>query len=181
MKNVGKLFESQFKLSVPDYALLYRLPDPAQSFGGGNKLRFSAKPPFDYLLWDSKRYILYALELKTVKDKSISFEREKGEHGEIHYSQIKGLNNWNKYDGIVCGFVIEFREIETTVFIEIEEFNKLIGTIPKKSFNFDDLQNCKYTIIKQRRIRTRCKYDVDDFLNNIGEEKDAENRKVYGT
>jgi hypothetical protein len=57
----------------------------------------------------------------------------------------------------------------------------LIGTIPKKSFNFDDLQNCKYTIIKQRRIRTRCKYDVDDFLNNIGEEKDAENRKVYGT
>jgi hypothetical protein len=120
MKNVGKLFESQFKLSVPDYALLYRLPDPAQSFGGGNKLRFSAKPPFDYLLWDSKRHILYALELKTVKDKSISFEREKGEHGEIHYSQIKGLNNWNKYDGIVCGFVIEFREIETTVFIEIE-------------------------------------------------------------
>ena len=137
MKNTGKLFENDFKQSVPAYALLYRLPDPAQSFGGSNKLRFSAKPPFDYLLWDSAQKILYALELKTVKDSSISFERSKDDKGKIHYSQIKNLNDWNKYDGIVAGFVIEFRQIEKTVFIEISEYNKLVSLIEKKSFNYN--------------------------------------------
>lgn len=47
-KNVGKIFEEQWKKSTPDYALLYRLPDAAQSFGGSNKLRFSSKNPFDF-------------------------------------------------------------------------------------------------------------------------------------
>ena len=73
MSNIGKVFEEQIKKSVPDYALLYRLPDAAQSFGGSNTLRFSRKNPFDFLLWDSKRHILYALEMKTVSGKSISF------------------------------------------------------------------------------------------------------------
>ena len=146
--NIGKIFESQWRSSVPDYALLYRLPDPAQSFGGSNNLRFSAKPPFDYLLWDSARYILFALELKTV--------------------QIANLNNWNKYDGIVAGFVIEFRQIEKTVFIEISEFNRLLSLIDKKSFNYNDLneRGIKYITIAQEKLRTRYKYDIDGFLSS---------------
>lgn len=165
--NVGKIFESQIKKSVPDYALLYRLPDSAQSFGGGN-LRFSNRNPFDFLLWDSIKHKLYALEMKTVAGKSISFERSKEEKKEIHYHQIKGLNDWNRYDGITCGFIIEFRQIEKTVFIEIVEFNKLIDKIPKKSFNFDDLNEyqIQYLIIEQRKARTRYTYDVDKFLQD---------------
>ena len=92
MKNQGKIFEESIKKSVPDYALLYRLPDAAQSFGGGSNLRFSQKNPFDFLLWDSYKHILYALEAKTVQGQSISFERNKSEHGEIHYHQISGVN-----------------------------------------------------------------------------------------
>lgn len=154
-------------MSVPDYALLYRLPDAAQSFGGNNKLRFSRKNPFDFLLWDSKRHVLYALEMKTVSGKSISFERSKEENKEIHYHQIEGLNNWNRYDGIVCGFIIEFRELETTVFIDIDSFNSLIDKIPKKSFNMDDLVNSglPYCVISQRKKRTRYIYDMDSFLS----------------
>lgn len=165
--NVGKIFESQIKKSVPDYALLYRLPDSAQSFGGGN-LRFSNRNPFDFLLWDSIKHKLYALEMKTVAGKSISFERSKEEKKEIHYHQIKGLNDWNRYDGITCGFIIEFRQIEKTVFIEIAEFNKLIDKIPKKSFNFDDLNEyqIQYLIVEQRKARTRYTYDIDKFLQN---------------
>lgn len=166
--NVGKVFEEQIKKSVPDYALLYRLPDSAQSFGGGN-LRFSNKNPFDFLLWDSLKHILFSLELKTVSGNSISFERSKDEQGEIHYHQIKGLNDWNKYDGIYCGFIIEFRKLEKTVFIDIESFNKLMVDIPKKSFNFDDLEkyNIKHIVINQKKIRTRYLYDVDGFLKSI--------------
>lgn len=164
--NIGKRFELQWKLSVPDYALLYRLPDPAHSFGGSNNLRFSAKPPFDYLLWDSMHRVLYALELKTVKGSSISFERSKDDKGEIHYSQIKNLYNWNKYDGILAGFIIEFRQIEKTVFIAISEFNKLISLIDKKSFNYNDLEEHEipFIVINQKKARTRYRYDVDAFL-----------------
>lgn len=169
MGNVGKVFEEQIKKSVPDYALLYRLPDAAQSFGGSNNLRFSRKNPFDFLLWDSKRHILYALEMKTVSGRSISFERSKEESKEIHRHQIDGLNAWNKYDGIVCGFIIEFRGIETTVFIDIDSFNSLIDKIPKKSFNIDDIINSglPYFVISQHKKRTRYIYDMDSFLSRI--------------
>lgn len=165
--NIGKIFEEQLKKSVPDYALIYRLPDSAQSFGGGNNLRFSNKNPFDFLLWDSKKHILYALEAKTVKGKSISFERESGESREIHYHQIQGLNEWNRYDGITCGFIIEFRELEKTVFIDINSFNKLIFSIDKKSFNYGDLEKSglPYFLIPQTKKRTRYIYDIDSLLS----------------
>lgn len=171
MGNVGKVFEEQIKKSVPNYALIYRLHDAAQSFGRSNNLRFSRKNPFDFLLWDSKRHILYALELKTVSGKSISFERSKEENKEIHYHQIDGLNAWNKYDGIICGFIIEFREIETTVFIDIDSFNSLIDKIPKKSFNIDDVINSglPYFVISQQKKRTKYIYDIDSFLSQIKE------------
>ena len=166
-QNIGKIFESQIKKSVPDYALLYRLPDSAQSFGGGN-LRFSNRNPFDFLLWDSIKHKLYAMEMKTVSGKSISFERNKQEKGEIHFHQINGLNDWNKFDGITCGFVIEFRQLEKTIFLEISEFNKLISVITKKSFNFNDLteNDISYIVIKQEKSRTRYIYDIDTFLRD---------------
>lgn len=169
MKNQGKIFEDNFKKSTPDYSLFYRLPDSAQSFGGCNNLRFSRKNPFDFLLWDSKKHRLFALELKSVAGKSISFERKKDEYGEIHYHQIEGLNSWNKYDGIVCGFIIEFRKIETTVFIDIKDFLEITDKIPKKSFNFDDLSTyeIKHSIISQKKARTHYTYGVDEFLMSI--------------
>lgn len=165
--NTGKQFESNFKKSVPSYALLYRLPDAAQSFGNSNSLRFSRKNPFDYIMWDSHKHVLYALELKTVQGKSISFERDKCESKEIHWHQIKGLNDWNKFDGIVCGFIIEFRQIEKTVFIDIASFNNLISSIEKKSFNYQDIidSGIDYSIIPQHKKRTQYIYDIDSFLD----------------
>ena len=166
--NSGKIFEFQIQKSVPDYALLYRIADSAQAFGGNSTLRFSSKNPFDYILWDSAKRVLYALELKTVAGKAITFERTKEERGEIHYHQIYGLNLWDKYNGTKCGFVIEFRELEKTVFIPISEFNRLSDMIPKKSFNFNDLAEYEinYYLIPQKKARTRYTYDIDDFLKN---------------
>lgn len=165
--NQGKIFEDDFKKSVPKYALLYRLPDAAQSFGNSSTLRFSNRNPFDFLLWNAKTRTLYALEMKTVSGKSISFERTKEDKGEIHYHQIEGLNRWNQYGGTVCGFIIEFRELETTVFIDIEDFNTLIGRITKKSFNYKDLvgSSLPYLIIPQQKKRVRYTYDIDYFLS----------------
>ena len=167
--NTGKRFENDFKKSTPSYALLYRIPDPPQSFKKASNLRFSSKPPFDYILWDSSRHKLFALELKTKNGKSISFERSKEDNGDIHYHQIEQLNLWSSYDGIIAGLIIEFRSICMTIFIEIEEFNKLIKAISKKSFNLQDLidHNIKYKSIEQKIKKTHFSYDVEGFLKSF--------------
>lgn len=172
MKNEGKRFEDDIKKSAPEYALLYKLPDPSQSFGGSSTLRFSRKNPFDFLIWDSINKNLFAIETKTVKGKSISFERSKDEHGVIHIHQINSLKEWDKYNGVICGFIIEFRQIEITIFIDIKTFCKLSNLITKKSFTIDDLDNnnLKYIVIPQVKKRIRYIYDLDYFLRMISEE-----------
>ncbi len=167
--NTGKIFENAIKRSVPNSILLFRLPDAAQSFGGGNKLRFSRKNPFDFLMWDSYGHILFALEMKTVSGKSISFERNNEDHGEIHLHQINGLNECSRYDGIVCGFVIEFRALATTIFIRISDFLRVSNTISKKSFTIKDLDSLSipYYIIPQEIVKTRYKYDIERFVQEI--------------
>lgn len=165
--NPGKNFEAQFKKYTPDYCLIYRIPDPPQAFLEG--LRFSIKNPFDYILWDSKRKHLFALELKSVQDSYITFERYENAKGTIHWHQIEGLTKWGSYDGIIAGFVIEFRKIETTIFLPIDEFNRLITFVDKRSFNYSDLEkyNVHYKVISQNLIRSNYKYGIDEFLNSF--------------
>ena len=168
--NVGKIFENGFIKSIPDYAWHIRIPDAAQSFAPNPSLRFSRKNPFDFIVWNPNTLTLYALELKTTKGKSISFERDKKENKAIHYHQIDGLSRVDKYDGIVSGFVIEFRELTKTVFISISEFNKLISIINKSSINYDDLDthDIKYIEIPQQLLKTHYQYDIQSFFDNTG-------------
>lgn len=169
-KNIGKIFEQDFSKSTPVYVGILRIPDAAQSFCHSAYLRFSRKNPFDYLLWNPKSLTLYALEHKTVKGKSISFERSKEDNGEIHIHQIDGLADFSKVGECVCGFIIEFREIETTIFLQIDEFIKLRDVITKKSFTLNDLNNnnINYIVIPQAIIKTHYKYDVESFLIKTG-------------
>ena len=170
----GKIFENNFEKSAPSYVKAYRIPDPPQSFNRTNKLRFSRKNPFDYFLWDSKHHLLYALELKTVSGKSINFERTKDEKKSdgIHYHQAMGLQEWNKYEGMVCGFVIEFRGEEKTVFLGIDDYFELIKYVGKKSFCFRDLDDydIPYVMIPQKIIRVNYRYDIEPLLNAKAEE-----------
>jgi len=94
LANVGKKFEQSFTKSVPSHVAVIRMPDAAQSFFQTSYLRFSLRNPYDFLWWSPTTLTLYALELKTVKGKSISFERTKDEKKEIHYHQIQGLKNF---------------------------------------------------------------------------------------
>ena len=110
--------------------------------------------------------------MKTVKGKSISFERNKEEQKTIHYHQITGLTEWNKFENIVCGFLIEFRAIETTIFLDISDFNRLLEETKKKSFTIADLDNMglPYLVIPQELKRTRYSYDLSPLLNIKGEQ-----------
>lgn len=166
-KNIGKIFEHDFSRCIPDYVAVLRIPDSAQSFNR-TALRFSIRNPFDYLMWNSKTSTLYALELKTVKGKSISFERSKEDNGEIHLHQIQGLEKLDKFSGIVAGFIIEFREVPLTIFLPISEFIRLQNETSKKSFNIKDLSDnhIDYSTIPQTLIKTHYRYDVETFLKN---------------
>ena len=170
----GKVFENNFEKSAPSYAKAYRIPDPPQSFNRTNNLRFSRKNPFDYFLWDSKNHLLYALELKTVAGKSINFERTEDERKSdgIHYHQAQGLKEYNQYDGLICGFVIEFRGEAKTVFLDIDDYFELIKYVGKKSFCFKDLDayDIPYVVIPQKIIRVNYRYDIDTFLKEKAEE-----------
>ena len=82
--------------------------------------------------------------------------------------QIQGLEKIGKYKGIVSGFIIEFREVELTIFLPINEFLKLQNEISKKSFNIKDLSDnqINYYVIPQTIIKTHYRYDVETFLKN---------------
>ena len=165
----GKIFERNFAKSAPTYALVYRVPDNPNGFQKNAILRFTRKNPFDYILWDSRHYRLYALELKTVAGKSIEFERDSDDKGSgIHYHQALGLNDWNQYSGVTAGFIIEFRETELTIFLDISAYNQMTQFIEKKSFTLKDLDDydIPYTLIPQKRVRVNYRYDIDKFLSD---------------
>lgn len=171
--NSGKLFESQFKKSVPDYCYLLRLNDPPQSFGGGTA-RFSIKNPFDYLAFDTKSRALFCLELKTTKYKSMSVEDVDGDDKQskmIHKHQILGLTNAAIYDNVCAGFLLNFRDdkngIERCYFQMIDDFNEMMRSIDKKSFNEIDL--LRYNAIKVDGTKKRVRYiwDIDGLMKKV--------------
>lgn len=173
--NVGKVFEENFKKSVPDNMFCYRPPDQSQAFdidnnavGKKSKLRFSRHSPCDYMVFDGN--FLYCLELKSVAGSSISFEHSKEEKGRgvIHYYQVDSLNDFAKKDNVYSGFLLDFRGIDKTYYLSIEEFNKLISNINKKSFTVGDmLKYCSSILIDKRKLKVNYRYDVCKLFEDI--------------
>ena len=172
VKNSGKNFEQQFKISVPEYCLLHRLKDSAQSFNQSNLTRFSWDNPCDFFLFDSISHILYCLELKTTKNKYMTFEDIDSDEKQtkmIHKHQILSLLNFAKFENVMAGFIFNFRDevhnMERTYFQDIESFDKMCKSINKTSFNEMDLiLNCA---VKIHGTKNRVKYvwNIDEFLS----------------
>lgn len=163
--NIGKRFESNFRNSVPDNVLYYRLKDSAQSFGCTSNLRFSLKNPCDCFLYQSPT--LLALEMKSVATSSISFERSKDDKGVIHYHQIEGLRKFAKHKDVIAGFLLNFRHkngTEVCYFLHIKDFDFMISDIHKKSFNETDLQGHNPIIIESEIKKVNYRYNVSKFI-----------------
>jgi len=173
MKNVGKIFEDKFKESVPDYCLLIRLPDPPQAFTQRKDTRFSHKNPFDYIMFDTNSRTLFCLELKSTKNKSISFENidtDEEQKRMIHRHQILGLKRCSEYRNITAGFLFNFRDennnMERTYFQSIEDFYSMVRKLDKFSFNEIDLILNNSIKIQGIKKRTRYIWDIDLFLKS---------------
>lgn len=181
MKNTGKIFESDWKNSVnSEDCLLIRLNDPAQAFKQSSLTRFSLENLCDYICYNTKDKNLYLWELKTTCGKSMSFQTDKDDKSSklIKWHQIDGLTKSSIYDGVVSGFILNFRqedESQLTYFIDIKNFNRMKESIEKKSFNIMDIILYGAVRINGTKKRTRYVWDVEELFENIKskESKDA--------
>ena len=170
-KNVGKVFEDNWKKSIPKYMWNYKPPDAATGFNQTDKnLRFSHKSPSDYFIFDTRNGLFYTLELKSFEG-ACSFERTKEEKGKgtIHYYQIDTLLKFAEYDRVISGFCLDFRSSGNTYFLEIRDFKNMIDNcISKKSFNESDMwQYCKPYKIEKEKLRVHYRYNVELFCDDM--------------
>lgn len=164
-KNFGKIFEQNFKASCPEDALVYRPPDAAQSFDMSTKLRFSQHSPCDFIIYSGALNTLWALELKSFEG-SCSFERVKSDNGIIHYYQVESLKRFSSFYGVCSGFILDFRKSDKTYFLNINQWDKLVDSIQKKSFNESDLLcYSNPLLIEKKKLKVNYRYDVDKFLH----------------
>jgi penicillin-binding protein-related factor A (putative recombinase) len=115
VKNPGKEFEEQLKQSAKDQDIFfYRIKDVNPLF-----LKPNAKVSqnnFDSFIY--KKPNLFPVELKSTAQKSISFEEKI-----IKKHQIQALKEADEYDGLIAGFIFNFREYDNyTCFIHIKTF-----------------------------------------------------------
>ena len=115
-------------------------------------------------------YHFFCLELKSVAGKSISFERTKNDKGEIHYHQIEYLKSCLNYKNIIPGLIIDFRETDNTWFLNIKEWDDLINSISKKSFNESDLISYSHPIlISKKKLKVNYRYNIQRFIDDVTE------------
>jgi recombination protein U len=114
------------------------------------------------------------MELKTTLG-SLSYWKEefedktKKQSFDIKRHQILGLRNASKYKNTICGFIINFRKVNKTFFLSINQFDEMIKGLNKKSFNLDDTIQAGAILIEQTIKRTHYKYNIDKFINDMAE------------
>lgn len=170
-KNTGKVFESDWKKSIPDHCLLIRLPDPPHSFSQRKDTRFAVKNPCDYICYDTESRVLHCWELKTTKYKSMSFDdidSDERESKMVKRHQIEGLQKFASHDNVSAGFVLNFRDeknnAERTYFQSVDDFINMCGKIGKKSFNEIDLILNGAIKVNGTKKRVHYTWDVERML-----------------
>jgi len=153
--NYGKKFEKDFKNSIPDNVFFYRFRDGTGAWEKSDITRFQSSNVSDCMLFYQGK--LFLLELKTVQGKSFSFAN-------VRQNQIEQLLKASIFEGITAGFIINFRDIEKTVFISAFHMYDTMCSICKKSFNISDLDNIKHIEIPSIKKRVHYKYDLERLI-----------------
>ncbi|MWV44789.1 hypothetical protein GRF59_14305 [Paenibacillus sp. HJL G12] len=118
--NEGKLFEEDFQKSAiqgGEKVFFTRIKDTFIPPDLRNRVRVT-KNDYDCMMFAKSH--LFTLELKSTKQKSISFDESI-----IKQHQISKLQEADTYENVISGFIMNFREPENRVFfIHIKDFVK---------------------------------------------------------
>ena len=162
MRNQGKIFEQNFRKSIPinDKIYYYRLKDSASSYYGGNdNLRFSQNNIADAFMFYVGQFVssLLILEYKSHKGKSLPLTC-------IRDNQLKEMLEARNKIGVLPMLVVFFSDIERCFSLDIRYVEKFINEIDRKSIPLDFFE--KYgTEIEVTKLRTNYRYNIEKWLN----------------
>lgn len=115
--------------------------------------------------------------MKSTKNGSFSFEdvncAEPQPSKMVHKHQIIGLTQFDTYEGVVSGFLWNFRiekeSVERTYFQHISDFTKMVSQLGKKSFNESDLLKWNPIVIEGKKKRVNYTWNLDKFFKEYKE------------
>ena len=166
-KNKGYVFQDNIKKSCDRQDILfYRFKDSPFSFANSNKTKFTVNNICDCMMFLSNKLLL--VELKSIKGMSFSLT----EHSLRQLNDINKIihnkQNIKRYGAYGC-FIIEFREIEETYFIEVQDLKKYITENNTKTLNIQKyIKNNKFIKIDQKILRKNYTYDIRKLFIDIG-------------
>ena len=170
--NMGKRFERNFKESaLQDGLFILRLNDTDTSFNHRDGMRFTPTNPADFIAFLDGE--LYLLELKSTEYKSLSIQRDPEDKNSkmIKAHQIADLVKYSLFDGVNCGFVLNFRSKdsmeEETFYLSIENFSRFMAENPKESINRSDVVLYDGVKLDQKLKRTQYHYQVKELLERL--------------
>lgn len=146
-KGIGKVFEEEIKKSFPEDFYIERYKDDTAGFYGVSN-------PADYRLY--KYPYTFLLELKTHKGKSLPIDK-------IRPNQIQGMARAALHKGIYGGFIINFRELEETYYITVQDMIRYINSTERKSIPVDWCRENGVRIAQEKK-RVRYTYDLRSWL-----------------
>lgn len=167
MKNLGKIFEENWKKSVPNNVFFYRFRDSGSSYYGGNEnLRFSISNIADCLLYDFPTG-LRLIELKNHKGKSIPIScilgQKKANGKYSKEKQIKDLYEANNYTGVYSHIIVFFSDVERCFDLPIDKFVSFLHNKERESIPISYFQE-NGTEIETFKLRSNYRFNIEKWL-----------------
>lgn len=148
--NNGHIFEQEFKKSVPENVYIKKLKVSGMNYkGNGNE--------GDFLVYQYPQ--LYIFELKSHKGKSIPFDK-------LRINQIQGLDKLQNIPGVITGFIFNFRDLEKTYFIKVNDIIEYMLSGERKSFPIEWVESIGIKI-EHKKARTRYTYNILKLLSEL--------------
>lgn len=170
--NSGKRFEMDLAISCKESKIFFhKIKDIHIPFNLRSRI---AVPKNEYDCFVFYRSCLFSLELKSTKQKSISFDEKI-----IKNHQIENLKKASEYNGVVAGFLFNFRSYgNKTYFVEINDFaqykeiaennldHQYQSRVNKSSISLDICEEIGFEL-KNEKKRVNYRYHVEELLGEL--------------
>lgn len=149
-KKIGNKFQEDFFKSVPTVYYIERYKDSPSMYK-------KVHNPADFFLMGN--VMLIQVECKTVQGISFPFSN-------ITWAQLfKMVINCTKTN-VVGGYLINFRDLEKTYYIRVQDLLVFMVTSCRKSIPEAVLRDIA-VLVPQKKKRTRYAYDIDYLIRHI--------------
>lgn len=143
-----------------------RIKDSSSSYAHSEGSRFTLDNPYDFLIYYGGK--LFPMELKSTKSSSFSIQIENEQGKNIKAHQIMALSSASKIDGVIPGFVLDFRR-GNTYWLHVDKLKNFLKTNSKKSINENDVVQYGGVLIDKKLLKVNYRYDILNLIKFIME------------